>query len=63
MENGSFSRFIQSEQYKGLFDAAPKQKGLGKHRKALRIRSTGDLIQHNSKAIGLQGELYLLHKD
>ncbi|XP_042285485.1 regulator of G-protein signaling 8-like [Thunnus maccoyii] len=63
MENGSFSRFIQSEQYKVLFDAAPKQRGLGKHRKALRIRNNGDLIQHDSKAISLQSDLYLLHKD
>ncbi|KAM7401055.1 hypothetical protein PAMA_005314 [Pampus argenteus] len=63
MENGSFSRFIQSEQYKVVFDAAPKQRGLGKHRKALRIKNTGDLIQHDSKAISLQGDLCLLHKD
>lgn len=53
MENGSFSRFIQSEQHKVLFDAAPKRRGLEKHRKALKIRNTGDLIQHDSKAISL----------
>ncbi|XP_022610951.1 regulator of G-protein signaling 21-like [Seriola dumerili] len=31
MANGSFPRFIQSDQYKVLFDAASKQRGLGKH--------------------------------
>ncbi|XP_040910234.1 regulator of G-protein signaling 21-like [Toxotes jaculatrix] len=34
MANGSFPRFIQSEQYKVLFDAASKQRGFGKHWKA-----------------------------
>ncbi|CAK6952209.1 regulator of G-protein signaling 21-like [Scomber scombrus] len=53
MENGSFPRFIQSEQYKVLFDAAPKQRELRKHRKALKIRNTGDRIQHDSKPISL----------
>lgn len=59
MENDSFPRFIQSEQYKVLFIAASKPRGLGKHRKALRIKSTGDLIQHDSKPIILQSELSL----
>ncbi|KAM9349965.1 regulator of G-protein signaling 21-like [Symphorus nematophorus] len=59
MENCSFPRFIQSEQYKVLFDAASKPRGLGKHRKALKIKSTGDLIQHDSKPIILQSEFYL----
>lgn len=63
MENGSFPRFIQSEQYKVLFDATSKPRGPGKHRKALKIKSTGDLMQHDSKPIILQSELYLLHKD
>lgn len=63
MKNGSFPRFIHSEQYKVLFDAAYKQRGLGKHWKALKIRSTGDLMQHDSQPISLQCELYLLHKD
>ncbi|XP_059200392.1 regulator of G-protein signaling 21-like isoform X2 [Centropristis striata] len=62
MENDSFPRFIQSEQYKVLFDAASKHGGLGKHRKALKIRSTGDLMQLDSKPIRPQCELYLLHK-
>ncbi|XP_029308655.1 regulator of G-protein signaling 2-like isoform X2 [Cottoperca gobio] len=57
MENGSFPRFIQSEQYKVLFDATSKQRGHGKHRKALEIRRT------DSKPISLQCELCLLHKD
>ncbi|XP_038574415.1 regulator of G-protein signaling 21-like [Micropterus salmoides] len=38
MENDSFLRFTQSKQYQVLLDAAPKQRGLGKHRKALKIR-------------------------
>lgn len=53
MENDSFPRFIQSEQYKVLFDAASKPRGIGKHRKALKIRSAGVLIQHNSKPISV----------
>lgn len=57
MENGSFPRFIQSEQYKVLSDAASKHRGLGRHRKALKIRSTRDLMQHDSKPISLQCEL------
>lgn len=61
MENGSFPRFIQSEQYKVVFGAASKQRGLGKHRKALRIKSTGDLPPHESKPISLHSELYLVH--
>ncbi|XP_035525879.1 regulator of G-protein signaling 21-like [Morone saxatilis] len=56
MENGSFPRFIQSEQYKVLFDAASKP---GKRRKALKIKSTGALIQHDSKPTILQSELHL----
>lgn len=40
MENGCFPRFIQSEHYKVLFDAASRQRGLGKHRRAMRIKST-----------------------
>lgn len=63
MENGSFPRFIQSEQHRVLFDAASKQRGLGRHRKALKIRSTGDLMPRDSKPISLQSQLYLLHKD
>lgn len=63
MENGSFPRFIQSEQYKALFDAAPKQRGLGRHRQASEIKSTGDLTQHDCKPIVLQSDLYLLHKN
>ncbi|XP_030257769.1 regulator of G-protein signaling 21-like [Sparus aurata] len=59
MENGSFPRFIQSEQYKVLFDATSKPRGPGKHRTALKIKSTGDLMQHDSKPIILQRELYL----
>lgn len=59
MENGSFPRFIQSEQYKVLFDAASMPRGLRKHRKALKIKSTGVLMQHNSKPISLQSERYL----
>ncbi|KAG7227248.1 hypothetical protein INR49_013908 [Caranx melampygus] len=31
MANGSFPRFIQSSQYKVLFDAASKERGLKKH--------------------------------
>lgn len=62
MENGSFPRFIQSEQYKVLFQAVSKPRGLCKHRKALKIKSTGDLIQHDSKPIILQSELYLCTK-
>ncbi|XP_045908082.1 regulator of G-protein signaling 2-like isoform X2 [Micropterus dolomieu] len=38
MENDSFLRFTQSKQYQVLLAAAPKQRGLGKHRKALKIR-------------------------
>ncbi|XP_075954044.1 regulator of G-protein signaling 21-like [Anarhichas minor] len=63
MENCSFPRFTQSEQYKVLLAAAAKQRGLPKHRKALKIRSTGDPMQHDSKPISLQCEVYLLHKD
>lgn len=59
MENGSFPRFIQSEQYKVLFDAASEPRGLLKHRKAFKMKSTGDLIQHDSKPIILQSDLYL----
>ncbi|XP_068557612.1 regulator of G-protein signaling 21-like [Cebidichthys violaceus] len=64
MENCSFPRFTQSEQYKVLLSAAAaEQRGLPRHRKALKIRSTGDLMQHDSKPISLQRELYLWHKD
>ncbi|XP_042354238.1 regulator of G-protein signaling 21-like [Plectropomus leopardus] len=56
MENGSFPRFIQSEQYKVLSEAVSKQRGLRKQRTALKIRSTGDLMQHDSKPISLQCE-------
>ncbi|XP_070701606.1 regulator of G-protein signaling 21-like [Pempheris klunzingeri] len=63
MENGSFPRFIQSEQYKAMFDTAPKQRGLGKHRQALKIKSAGDLIQHDSNPIILQRDFYFTHKD
>lgn len=63
MENGSFPRFIQSEQYKVLFDAASKQRGLGKHRKVLRVKSTGDIIQHGSKPVSLRSDLRLFHMD
>ncbi|XP_070775321.1 regulator of G-protein signaling 21-like [Enoplosus armatus] len=63
MENGSFTRFIQSEQYQVLFDAASKQRGLRRHRKALKIKSTGDITQRDSKPIILHSDLYLLHKD
>ncbi|XP_030015459.1 regulator of G-protein signaling 21-like isoform X2 [Sphaeramia orbicularis] len=63
MENGSFQRFIHSEQYKVLSDAALKQKGLRKHRKALKTKSTGDLLQPDSKAILLQRDLHLWHGD
>ncbi|KAK5859516.1 hypothetical protein PBY51_021068 [Eleginops maclovinus] len=54
MENDSFPRFIESEQYEVLFDAASKQRGHGKHRKALEIRRSRDLTQHDSKAINMQ---------
>ncbi|KAI4809058.1 hypothetical protein KUCAC02_017973 [Chaenocephalus aceratus] len=63
MENDSFPRFIESEQYKVVFDAASKQRGHGKHRKALEIRRSRDLMQPDSKAINMQCELYLLQKD
>ncbi|KAL3054648.1 hypothetical protein OYC64_017558 [Pagothenia borchgrevinki] len=63
MENNSFPRFNESEQYKVLFDAASKQRGHGKHRKALAIRRSRDLMQPDSKAINMQCELYLLQKD
>ncbi|XP_069020650.1 regulator of G-protein signaling 21-like [Embiotoca jacksoni] len=63
MENGSFPRFNQSEQYKVLFDAALKQRGHGKHRKALRIKSAGDIIQHDSKPVGLRSDLCLWDKN
>ncbi|KAI3375194.1 hypothetical protein L3Q82_021686 [Scortum barcoo] len=57
MENDSFPRFTQSEQYKILFDAASKPRGLGKHRKALKTKSTGDLLQYDSKPIMPQSDL------
>lgn len=63
MENDSFPRFTQSEQYKVLLDAASKQRGLGKHRKALKTKSTGDLLQYDSKPIMTQSDLYFWHND
>lgn len=57
MENGSFPRFIQSEQYQVLFHAGSS--GLGKHRKAFKMKCTGDLIQPDSKSIILSRA----HKD
>lgn len=59
MENSSFPRFVQSEQYKVLFDAASKPRGLERHRKALKIKNTGALIQPDSKPIILHSKLYL----
>uniref|UniRef100_A0A3Q3XA56 RGS domain-containing protein n=1 Tax=Mola mola TaxID=94237 RepID=A0A3Q3XA56_MOLML len=49
MENGSFPRFIQSEQYKGLCHASSS--GLGKHRKPFQMKCTGDSVRHDSKPI------------
>ena len=49
LENDSFPCLIQFEQCKVLFDAASKQRGLRKDRKALKIRSTGYLMLHDSK--------------
>ncbi|XP_026169617.1 regulator of G-protein signaling 21-like [Mastacembelus armatus] len=65
MENGSFLRFIQSEQYKVLFGAVSKQRGHGSPRKALKLKSTGNVItrQHDSKLNTLQNGLGLLNKD
>ncbi|XP_026229515.1 regulator of G-protein signaling 5-like isoform X2 [Anabas testudineus] len=54
MENDSFPRFIQSEKYKGFLDAAYKPRGFRKHCKALKMKSTGDLIQRDSKPISLR---------
>ncbi|KAM4552597.1 regulator of G-protein signaling 21-like isoform 2-T2 [Odontesthes bonariensis] len=59
MEHGSFPRFIQSEPYKVLIDAASEQRGLRKRRMALRIKTAGDDFRVNS----LQSGLLLLQKD
>lgn len=51
MENGSFPRFIQSEQFKVLVHA-----GLNcrvKQRKAFKIQCNGELIQNDSKRVML----------
>ncbi|XP_018532785.1 regulator of G-protein signaling 21 [Lates calcarifer] len=52
MENDSFPRFIQSEQYKVLFDAVSKQRGLGKQQQARHRAYTSPCLktfpqQHN----------------
>ncbi|KAM3866022.1 regulator of G-protein signaling 21-like [Diretmus argenteus] len=47
MENDSFPRFIQSDQYKDLFDAASRPRSFGKHRRAFKMKSTVDLMQHD----------------
>ena len=56
MENGSFPRFIQSEQYKGLCHAGSS--GLGKHRKPFQVKCTGDSVRHDSKPIILSWALF-----
>lgn len=61
MENDSFPRFIQSEQYKILLDSASELRGIGKHRKALKMKSTGELIRHNSNPITLESKFFSLH--
>ncbi|XP_071348381.1 regulator of G-protein signaling 21-like [Trachinotus anak] len=45
MANGSFPRFIQSEQYRVLFDAASKRRGLGKHWKARHRADTSPSLE------------------
>ncbi|XP_072220130.1 regulator of G-protein signaling 21-like [Leuresthes tenuis] len=59
MEHGSFPRFIQSELYKVLIDAASEQRGLRKRSMALRIKTAGNDFRVNS----LQSGLLLLQKD
>ncbi|XP_071379385.1 regulator of G-protein signaling 21-like [Centroberyx affinis] len=63
MENDCFPRFIQSDQYKDLFDAAPKPRSLGKHRKAFKMKSAVDPIQYDSKPVGLLNGLNPRHRD
>lgn len=49
MENGSFPRFLQSEQYRGLFHAGSG--GRGKHRKVFRTKSAEGVIERGPKTI------------
>lgn len=49
MENDSFPRFLQSEQYQGLFHAGSG--GRGKHRKAFRTKSAEGVIERGPKTI------------
>ncbi|KAM4604695.1 uncharacterized protein ACJ7VT_017030 [Polymixia lowei] len=44
MENDAFPRFIQSEYYKDMFDAASVQRNIRKHRKAFRSKSNENLV-------------------
>ncbi|XP_029930494.1 regulator of G-protein signaling 21-like [Myripristis murdjan] len=48
MENDSFPRFIKSDQYKDLLDAAAKPRSLGKHRKAFKMKIDCSMIQNPS---------------
>ncbi|XP_017275717.1 regulator of G-protein signaling 2 isoform X1 [Kryptolebias marmoratus] len=59
MENGSFPRFTQTEQYKVFISATFKQIGLRKHRMAVRIKTPGEDFRDNR----LQSGLLFLHKD
>ncbi|KAM9845352.1 regulator of G-protein signaling 21-like [Aulostomus maculatus] len=59
MQNGAYTRFIQSGRFKLQHDTTSQQRSLEKHQKALRIKSAGDLIQHKSKPITLHSDLYL----
>lgn len=56
MENDSFPRFIQSEQYKVLLEATSKQRGFTKTWKVLKMKSTRNLIQRDSPPISLSFE-------
>uniref|UniRef100_UPI0037E8D353 regulator of G-protein signaling 21-like n=1 Tax=Semicossyphus pulcher TaxID=241346 RepID=UPI0037E8D353 len=61
MENDSFPRFIHSQKYKVLLDAASKQRGLERPWKALGLKSRDDLIRNDLKPVILQSDLYLFH--
>lgn len=67
LENAALLCVIHSKQYKDLCDAASKQRGFGKHCRALRIKSTRNIIQHDSKPASLHSDLcvrsfFFLHK-
>ncbi|XP_037537209.1 regulator of G-protein signaling 5-like [Nematolebias whitei] len=59
MENDSFPRFTQTEQYKVFIDATFKQRGFRKHRMAVRIKLPKEDFGGNM----LQSSLLLLQKD